>query len=42
LNLTLVPASGKPHSKVYLKVGNYGTERCFQIPDVERLNNPNI
>jgi hypothetical protein len=42
LNLPLVPAAGIPYSTVYLKGGNYGTERCFPLPDVERLNNPNI
>jgi hypothetical protein len=42
LNLTLDPAPGTPYSTVYLKGGNYGTERCFPLPDVETLNNPNI
>jgi hypothetical protein len=42
LNLPLDPAAGIPYSTVYLKGGNYGTERCFPLPDVERLNNPNI
>jgi starch-binding outer membrane protein, SusD/RagB family len=42
LNLALDPASGIPYSTVYLKGGNYGTERCFPVPDVERLNNPNF
>jgi starch-binding outer membrane protein, SusD/RagB family len=42
LNLTQVPAAGIPYSIVYLKGGNYGTERCFPLPDVETLNNPNI
>lgn len=42
LNLPLNPASGIPYSTVYLKGGNYGTERCFPVPDVERLNNPNF
>lgn len=42
LNLPLVPAAGTPYSTVYLKGGNYGTQRCFPLPDVERLNNPNI
>jgi starch-binding outer membrane protein, SusD/RagB family len=41
-NLPLDPASGIPYSTVYLKGGNYGTERCFPAPDVERLNNPNF
>lgn len=42
LNLPLNPASGIPYSTVYLKGGNYGTERCFPLPDVETLNNPNF
>ncbi|MDP9277795.1 MAG: hypothetical protein M3P00_00085 [Gemmatimonadota bacterium] len=42
LNLPLDPASGIPYSTVYLKGGNYGTERCFPVPDVEKLNNPNF
>lgn len=42
LNLPLVPAEGTPYSTVYLKGGNYGSERCFPLPDVEKLNNPNI
>jgi len=42
LNLSLDPAAGIPYSTVYLKGGNYGTERCFPLPDVETLNNPNI
>ncbi len=42
LNLPLFPAAGTPYSTVYLKGGNYGSERCFPLPDVERLNNPNI
>ena len=42
LNLPLIPAAGIPYSTVYLKGGNYGSERCFPLPDVERLNNPNI
>ncbi len=42
LNLPLNPAAGIPYSTVYLKGGNYGTERCFPLPDVETLNNPNI
>jgi len=42
LNLPLDPAAGIPYSTVYLKGGNYGTERCFPVPDVERLNNPNF
>jgi hypothetical protein len=42
LNLPLDPPAGIPYSTVYLKGGNYGTERCFPVPDVERLNNPNF
>jgi hypothetical protein len=42
LNLTLTPAAGTPYSTVYLKGGTYGSERCFPLPDVETLNNPNI
>jgi hypothetical protein len=42
LNLPLDPAAGIPYSTVYLKGGNYGTERCYPVPDVERLNNPNF
>lgn len=42
LNLPLDPAPGIPYSTVYLKGGNYGSERCFPLPDVETLNNPNI
>jgi hypothetical protein len=42
LNLPLDPAAGIPYSTVYLKGGNYGTERCFPVPDVEKLNNPNF
>lgn len=42
LNLPLVPASGIQYSTVYAKGGVYGTERCMPLPDVERLNNPNI
>ena len=42
LNLPLVPAAGVPYSTVYLKGGTYGSERCFPLPDVETLNNPNI
>jgi starch-binding outer membrane protein, SusD/RagB family len=41
-NLALDPAAGIPYSTVYLKGGNYGSERCFPLPNVEILNNPNI
>lgn len=37
-NLPLVPAAGAP----YPKGGTYGSQRCMPLPDVERLNNPNI
>jgi hypothetical protein len=42
LNLPLVPAPGEAYSIVYHKGGNYGDERCMPLPDVERLNNPNL
>lgn len=37
-NLALVPAAGT----VYPKGGSYGSQKCLPLPDVERLNNPNI
>jgi hypothetical protein len=37
-NLPLVPAAGTP----YAKGGTYGDQRCWPLPDVERLSNPNI
>jgi starch-binding outer membrane protein, SusD/RagB family len=37
-NLPLVPAAGTP----YPKGGAYGDHRCFMLPAVERLNNPNV
>ncbi|HEU4631392.1 MAG TPA: RagB/SusD family nutrient uptake outer membrane protein [Gemmatimonadaceae bacterium] len=37
-DLPLVPAPGTP----YPKGGNYGEQRCWPLPDVERLSNPNI
>lgn len=37
-NLPLVPAAGTP----YLQGGVYGDQRCFPLPDAERLNNPNL
>ena len=37
-NLTLSPATGTP----YPKGGSYGDQRCWPLPDVERLANPNI
>lgn len=36
--LSLVPASGTP----YPAGGSYGSQSCFPLPDVERINNPNI
>ncbi len=38
LNLPLDPPPGTP----YRKGGTYGSDRCFPLPDVEVLNNPNI
>lgn len=37
-DLTLVPATGT----AYPKGGVYGEQRCWPLPDVERLANPNI
>ncbi len=37
-NLQRVPAVGAP----YPKGGVYGDQRCWPLPDVERLSNPNI
>lgn len=37
-NITPTPAAGTP----YAGGGNYGTQTCFPLPDIERLNNPNI
>ena len=42
LSLPLVPAAGTPYSTVYNKGGDYGTQTCMPLPDVERYNNPNI
>ena len=36
--LTFLPASGTP----YQYGGVYGTQTCFPLPDVERINNPTI
>lgn len=36
--LTIQPAAGT----AYPASGLYGTETCFPLPDVERINNPNI
>jgi hypothetical protein len=37
-NLPIQPAAGTP----YPNGGTYGTQNCFLLPDVERINNPNI
>lgn len=37
-NLPLVPAVGTQ----YRKGGTYGDQRCWPLPDVEKLSNPNI
>ena len=37
-NLPLSPAAGTP----YAFGGVYGTQSCFPLPDVEKINNPNI
>lgn len=37
-NLTLNPAAGTP----YPGGGTYGTSKCLPLPDVERVNNPNL
>jgi hypothetical protein len=37
--LPLVPAAGTPYPG---GGGVYGTQNCFPLPDVERVNNPNI
>jgi starch-binding outer membrane protein, SusD/RagB family len=39
LDLPLVPAPGEPYE---IGGGEYGAQRCFPLPDVERNNNPNI
>jgi hypothetical protein len=36
--LTFLPAAGAP----YQYGGTYGTQTCFPLPDVERINNPTI
>jgi starch-binding outer membrane protein, SusD/RagB family len=38
-NLPLTPAVGAPYAP---GGGTYGDQRCFPLPDVERINNPNI
>ncbi|HEX6049976.1 MAG TPA: RagB/SusD family nutrient uptake outer membrane protein [Gemmatimonadaceae bacterium] len=37
-NLPFLPAAGTP----FPNGGVYGTQTCFPLPDVERINNPNI
>ena len=37
-NLPFLPAPGAP----YGPGGTYGNQTCFPLPDVERINNPNI
>lgn len=37
-NLAILPATGSN----YLTSGVYGDQTCFPLPDVERINNPNI
>jgi hypothetical protein len=37
-NLTFTPTAGT----AYPGGGTYGTQTCFPLPDVERINNPNI
>jgi hypothetical protein len=37
-NLALDPAPGT----VYVNGGTYGDQRCFPLPDVERVHNPNL
>jgi starch-binding outer membrane protein, SusD/RagB family len=39
LKLTMLPAAGDVFPG---GGGNYGTQTCFPLPDVERINNPNI
>jgi len=37
-NLPFLPAPGAP----YGAGGTYGSQTCFPLPDIERINNPNI
>ena len=37
-NLPLVPAAGA----IFHAGGTYGNQKCLPLPDIERLNNPNI
>lgn len=38
-NLAFAPATGTAYT---IGGGNYGSQTCFPLPDVERINNPNI
>ena len=38
-NLPFLPAAGTPYPG---GGGVYGTQTCFPLPDIERINNPNI
>jgi hypothetical protein len=38
-NLPLIPAAGTAYP---LKGGTYGDQRCWPLPDVERVNNPKL
>jgi hypothetical protein len=38
-DLPLVPAPGTPYA---IGGGTYGDQRCFPLPDVERVHNPNL
>jgi hypothetical protein len=40
--LPLYPAVGARFTADIAKGGTYGTQVCFPLPDVERINNPNI
>lgn len=37
-NLPLIPAAGAP----FQGGGTYGSQKCLPLPDIERLNNPNL
>ena len=39
-NLPFTPAAGTPYPPK--AGGQYGSTTCFPLPNVERLNNPNI
>lgn len=38
LGLPLAPATGAP----YVSGGTYGDQSCFPLPNIERINNPNL